>query len=296
MVRSRLSLNPTGWWKTGLGSRMAKLERFRMKKSIECGRARVANTEGVSWRWASASVTGTSHISRGSALQDAYKIQTVSKSCLLAFVSDGAGSANLSRYGAWLNCRLLSCRIREFVQVKQELPTEEKLRDWFDELRDKIATIATRKNIVPGQFAATFAGVIACGDRVLTFSVGDSGAVGRRRGEWEVLCVPETGEYASTTYFVTDDPQPALHVRLHENEYDAFALFSDGVGDIALASNGTKAHAPFFVPMIAPIDAAVDEGRLTELSNKLRRYLASPAVCARTDDDKTLILVSRAHY
>lgn len=48
----------------------------------------------------------------------------------------------------------------------------------------------------------------------------------------------------------------------------------------------------FFDPMIRPIDHVEGEGRLVELSGALARYLDSPALCERTDDDKTLVLVS----
>ena len=44
--------------------------------------------------------------------------------------------------------------------------------------------------------------------------------------------------------------------------------------------------------MMRPIDAAAGEGRLVVLSAKLANYLAGPSVCERTDDDKTLILIS----
>jgi hypothetical protein len=45
--------------------------------------------------------------------------------------------------------------------------------------------------------------------------------------------------------------------------------------------------------MIRPIDVASGEGRLVELSSKLATYLAGPPVCDRSDDDKTLVLISR---
>ena len=44
--------------------------------------------------------------------------------------------------------------------------------------------------------------------------------------------------------------------------------------------------------MLRPVDAASGVGRLVDLSVKLATYLASPSVCERTDDDKTLILIS----
>lgn len=180
------------------------------------------------------------------------------------------------------------------MRENQELPTNEEFGNWIDELRDRISAIATRRETTPRQFAATLATIIVAQNEVVTLHVGDSAVVGRKSGEWEVLCWPENGEYASTTYFVTDDPEPRLNIARHPREHDAFALFSDGVGDLALSYLEQAAHARFFDPMFRPVDAASGEGRLAELSAKLATYLAGPAVCKRTDDDKTLILISEA--
>lgn len=247
----------------------------------------------MAWRWASASVIGTSHIQNGDRLQDAYAVSEMGNGCIFAVVSDGAGSAKFGAYGAWLTCRFLSVRFREWVREDPNLPTDEELADWIDELRDRISAIATRRGTVPRQFAATLAAIIVTPDEAVTLHVGDSAVVGRKGGEWDVLCWPENGEYASSTYFVTDDPEPRLNIVRHPREHDAFALFSDGVGDLALTHLEQAAHPPFFDPMFRPIDAVSGKGRVVELSAKLATYLAGPSVCERTDDDKTLILISR---
>lgn len=212
----------------------------------------------------------------------------------MAIVSDGAGSAEFGAYGAWLTCRFLSVRVREWVRRNPNLPTNEELAGWIDELRDRISAIATRKESTPRQFAATLAAIFVAQNEVVTLHVGDSAVVGRKEKEWEVLCWPENGEYASSTYFVTDDPKPRLNIARCPREHDAFALFSDGVGDLALSHMEKTAHARFFDPMFRPVDAASGKGRLVELSAKLATYLAGPSVCERTDDDKTLILISEA--
>lgn len=246
----------------------------------------------MAWRWASASVIGTSHIQNGDRLQDAYAVSELRNGCIFAVVSDGAGSAKFGAFGAWLICRFLSVRFREWVHENPELPTDEDLSDWIDELRDRISAIAARRGTVPRQFAATLAAIVVAPDEAVTLHIGDSAIVGRKGGDWDVLCWPENGEYASSTYFVTDDPEPRLNIIRHPREHDAFALFSDGVGDLALSHLERAAHTRFFDPMIRPVDVASGEGRLVELSAKLATYLAGPSVCDRSDDDKTLILIS----
>lgn len=246
----------------------------------------------MAWRWAAASEIGTSHIRSGDRLQDAYAVSSMGENCIFAVVSDGAGSAKHSAYGAWLVCRFLTVRFREWLHENSELPNDELLCDWIDQLRDRITYIAERRESTPRQFAATLAAVLIAPGETLTLHIGDSAIVGRRGTDWDVLCWPENGEYASTTYFVTDTPEPRLNIARQPREHDAFALFSDGVGDLGLSHLEQTASPRFFEPMLRPVDDSPSAGRLRELSAKLRAYLAGPSICDRTDDDKTLILIS----
>lgn len=248
----------------------------------------------MGWRWAAASEIGTSHIRFGDRLQDAYAVSPIGAGRVFAIVSDGAGSAEHAAYGAWIVCRTLTVRFREWSSVNEDLPTDETLCEWLGALRDRIGTLAERRGSTPRQFAATLAAILVSSDEILALQIGDSAIVGRRGVEWDVICWPENGEYASSTYFVTDDPTPRLNIIRQRREHDAFAIFSDGVGDLSLVHRERRAHPGFFDPMMQPVDASPEIGRLSELSMKLRAWLASPAVCERTDDDKTIILLSGA--
>lgn len=245
----------------------------------------------MTWRWAAASQIGTSHIHTGGRLEDAYAVSHVANDCIFAVVSDGAGSAKFGVYGAWLVCRTLKVHFRDWMRDNSGLPSDELLAEWIDGLRDRISTIADRRESIPRQFAATLAALLITPDEILTLHIGDSAIVGRRGSHWDVLCWPENGEYAATTYFVTDDPEPRLNISRQPREHDAFALFSDGVGDLALSQSEQAAHLKFFAPMMRPVESATESGRIPDLSSKLKSYLAGPAVCERTDDDKTLVLI-----
>lgn len=246
----------------------------------------------MDWRWAAASEVGTSHIQNGDRLQDAYAVSVMRGDSIFAVVSDGAGSAEFGAFGAWLVCRTLKVLFRDWFRDNADLPSDELLADWIDEVRDRIAAVAESRDRKPRQFASTLAAVVSTPDETLTLHIGDSAVVGRRAEDWDVLCWPENGEYASTTYFVTDDPEPRLSIARCAREHDAFALFSDGIGDLALSHQDQTASPQFFNPMLRPVDAAPGTGRLPELSAKLGTYLAGQAICERTDDDKTLILIS----
>ncbi len=215
------------------------------------------------------------------------------KGAVFAIVSDGAGSAEFGAYGAWLVCRTLKVQFREWLGKHDGFPDDKEVVDWIDGLRDRIWKLAEERRSERKKYAATLASLLIADGEILTLQIGDSAVVGRRGADWETICRPENGEYVSTTYFVTDDPAPRLKITRQPSNHNAFALFSDGVGELALSSADHDAHPRFFGPMMRPIDDSRGSGRLRTLSEQLRSYLAGPAVCSRTDDDKTLVLLSR---
>ena len=252
--------------------------------------------EEVRWRWATASQIGTSHVKLGTRKQDAFAcfIAGGATRPICAIVCDGAGSAELGGEGASLVCRTLSVALRSHFRTSLELPSDETVWGWLDLARDTLAIAAERQSAQRRAFASTLVLLVAGADELLIAHVGDGAVVARERtGTWQALSCPENGEYASTTYFVTDEPAPRLRISRFAGDYDAFALFSDGIEGLALDLQAMTPHEPFFRTMLNPLDALQPSGKSKELSAALTGFLASPRVCERTDDDKTLVLISR---
>lgn len=135
--------------------------------------------------------------------------------------------------------------------------------------------------------------LIVAGDDALTAHVGDGSVVGRDDADgWTTLSAPENGEYASMTCFLTDHPAPHLRIARFAGAYTAFAVFSDGIEHLALDYRTCEPHLPFFRTMISPLDGSDEPGRSVPLSAALAKFLRSPRVCEKTDDDKTLLLIS----
>jgi len=248
----------------------------------------------MSWRWAAASKIGTSHVKQGTRKQDAYACFEPAPATLCAIVCDGAGSAQFGGQGASVICRSLITGLREHFRQGRELPSDELIWSLIDQARDMLSAAAEKRYLSRRAFASTLLLAIASKAEALTVHVGDGAIVARdSQGCWRALSWPENGEYASTTYFLTDDPSPRARIVRWVEKFDAFAVFSDGIEDLALDQKAQTAHEPFFRSMSKPLDTSTETGRSVGLSRALTDFLGSERVCERTDDDKTLILASR---
>ena len=143
------------------------------------------------------------------------------------------------------------------------------------------------------EFSCTLLVALVDGASAAFFQIGDGAIVYRGAdGGYVPALWPQSGEYANCTFFVTDDTaadrvQAAWAESVHE-----VALLTDGLQALALRFDRREAHAPFFEPMFARLRR--DQGATAErLDRELRAFLDSPAVNQRTDDDKTLVLLTR---
>jgi hypothetical protein len=252
------------------------------------------------WCWVGACSTGSSHVRAGLGCDDraaCLEFLDANRSALVAVVSDGAGSAHYGSLGSRAVVRQFIDAAFDFLRSSRPLSEidEEVGRAWMDGIRDKIFIIAERISASPRDLAATLVGVVAAKDHVVICHVGDGACAIRNADdqEWQVPSWPSHGEYASTTYFVTDDPHPNLRVSHADGTFSDVAIFSDGLERLALDFARQVAFKPFFDSMLKPL-SGLTPGRDRNLSIGLRRFLDSPLVTDRTDDDKSLIIARRA--
>lgn len=249
------------------------------------------------WRWAAASKIGTAHIKLGTRKQDTLYcfLAKSDPPIACAIVSDGAGSARFGGEGAAIVCRTLSVSIREYFRQTDSMPDEPAFWSWVDNIRDRLSFAAKKRDVSRQAFASTLIVLIASEASCVVAHIGDGAVVARdKSGSWKTLSRPENGEYASTTYFVTQDSHPKMRLSLHEDSFDAFAVFTDGIECIALDAQTSDPFVGFFNPMLSPLDRSAAFGNDRTLSQKLGEYLLSAGICERTDDDKSLILISSA--
>ncbi len=246
------------------------------------------------WTWAAASCKGTSHAQDSSRRQDAIACCTASHCAhFIAVLCDGAGSASMGGEGASLVARVISVQARKHFAANTTGPDDETLLTWIDEAREAIYYAANKRQLAPRDFASTLICVLSNGRDTTVAHIGDGCAVAKEAesGEWHALTWPAHGEYASTTYFVTDD-QPRIAIQRRSTAISALVAFTDGLERLALDFAAIKPHVPFFEGVLGPVLQSSVMGRDAKLSHQLARYLDSPAVNARTDDDKTLLVAA----
>lgn len=249
----------------------------------------------MSWKVAASSVTGSSHANRGECGQDfcrAGSLRIADSEYFIGLVADGAGSSSDGGRGAEIACDSLHASILDTLRQDSSISsiTDDMIRAWVTAARDAISAEAQGKGQRIRDYACTLLGAVAGDSHALFFQIGDGAIVIRVEGTYETVFWPEQGEYANTTFFLTDETyQDNLGIRHLETSPDEIALFTDGIQNLALSFAQKQAHAGFFQPLFAALwnDPAT---AFSDFAGQLRRFLLRDDVSARSDDDKTLVL------
>lgn len=254
---------------------------------------------GVDWEWVSASAFGTSHLRTGRGCDDSGAcifVEGEHESALVVVCSDGAGSAQQSAVGSRIAVRAFCRNVRNFLRSGGAVRgiSRDTASDWLDDIRGRIEVVSQSFGLSRREFAATLVGCVVGEAEAKVLHVGDGAAVHRlaNTDEWAVSSWPSHGEYASTTYFVTDDPEPTFNLSEITGSVSELSVFTDGIEHLVLNFSTKRAFGPFFDQMFSGFNPE-GTGRNRRLSHHLRNYLTSPILCEKTDDDKTLLLARR---
>lgn len=246
------------------------------------------------WKAAGASVTGSSHTLRGEGGQDCCRagaVQIGETDYFIGLAADGAGSTALGGRGAEIVCHTLWDRITDSVREDNRLAgiTDETVRSWVDAARGGIVAEAAEKKSRLREYACTVLGAVAGDGRAIFFQIGDGAIVTGPGPAYRTIFWPEQGEYANTTFFITDEAyRENLKILLAEAP-DEIALFTDGLQNLVLSFAERKAHAGFFSPLFTALKAGPGDG-IGSFAARLPPFLLRPDISARSDDDRTLVL------
>lgn len=247
------------------------------------------------WRYVQSINTGLSHQVSKLPCQDAAICRTVSQEIFLGVVSDGAGSACRGQVGSQLLTELILKNLEEHFSYGKEIAdiSKNSIEEWVQQALREIDTLAIEEGLSRRDYACTLLGAAVTPRGGLFFQIGDGAIVISSNKSYSYIFWPMQGEYANSTYFVTDlNYLEQLEFEIRNETIEDLALFTDGLQRLVLNFQERKVHEPFFAPMFLRLSQEPNHGLSEILSQSLARFLDSEDVCKRTEDDKTLILAT----
>jgi serine/threonine protein phosphatase PrpC len=246
------------------------------------------------WRVVSAVAAGTSHERLDLPCQDAVAYQA-DEQYLLVALSDGAGTAERSQYGAQT---AVQAALDSLAAAVDATSTEEQA-GWQDTLyaafaaaRSAVESLAEIEEQPLRDYAATLILVVATADRLVVAQLGDGAVVaGESPDKLFLVNLAQRGEYANETFFLTqEDALEQVQVSVVEKAVNLLAVMSDGLTRLAMQLPAQEPYLPFFQPLFSFAAHAHEE---EQAAGHLLEFLSSERVCDRTDDDKSLVLAVR---
>ena len=265
-----------------------------------------------------ASIRGRSHIRNGSFREDDVEARFFLEGKAVAIVvSDGAGSAPLSRRGS---CIVTAVGIKCLIELGQKLVNDPEVlkgrtQSAIDGFADAVRSIRSqiefeaecikeqRPDFLAKEMYATFLAALVLptdsGQVLLTYSAGDGaiglGLAGDASG---IKCSPDHGQSAGQTLFVlnkgADDAEKRLVFTSLPASY-ALLLMSDGVSDPRFLE-GSEMKPEFWNQLSDELKPLVREEPLNHDAERVESYKDRGALCAWLDsyekshhDDRTIL-------
>ncbi|HZW18384.1 MAG TPA: PP2C family serine/threonine-protein phosphatase [Luteimonas sp.] len=242
----------------------------------------------MAWRIFAASAKGSSHVAAGLPCQDASAFARHGE-WLIAVVCDGAGSAASSHVGSsrisHATVQALTAR-GELLASADHADIEKLVTDVLTETREALAEHARIARTELSAYAATVVGVVMGPEHGWFFHVGDGIGVARH-DDGITLSLPENGEYANETFFLTGHDWLA-HLRISPIEKPARSvlLMSDGAMPFVMA----KGNQALFAPFVEPVERFLAQADEATGTQALAATLDDPRTHGITSDDKTLLI------
>lgn len=242
-----------------------------------------------SYRTSCAQFTGRSHVHSGAPCQD-YVAARAQRDFACVALADGAGSKAHSEYGARAVVkavtRVLADRFEELWSLPAYQATEIVLQHCLQALERE----TFRQRCSLSDLASTLLFVAHSKGRYLAGHLGDGCIIHQQEdGQIVVLSHPENGEYANTTFFVTDASAHS-RLRLYRDECGqgaGFVVMSDGTAE-SLYRRSDRAPASNAIRQILSWSRTATASEMRDvLSRNLEHSFA-----ARTTDDCSIGVLS----
>ena len=160
----------------------------------------------------------------------------------------------------------------------------------------KITSLAVEEGNQVRDYACTLLGAVVGQSGAAYLQIGDGAIVvtGEEVGDYGWIFWPQHGEYANTTNFLTEERAAETLEFEIGPAVNEVAVFTDGIERLVLDFSSNAVHSPFFRPIFKWL-ATTEPTDEQQPSEALITYLGSDHVNKRTDDDKTLVIATRAN-
>ncbi len=257
-----------------------------------------SNTHISKWKYAYASEIGTSHIKSQIAKQDycLIKEEEINNSpYLFCAVSDGAGSAKYSDSSSKYICKLFIKQAIAYLKNNDITSLDRNIVfDWFKLFQQVILRTAKIMHIdSPREFAATLLFSVLSEKGNIFVQIGDGLIAKGDKENLDCVFLPQNGEYLNTTFFATDkNIFEQFMFKFDTSMTERLIMHTDGIELIAFDFKNKKPHFNFFNPIFAMLEDSNSIGYNKEISDFISEFLSCERVNQRTDDDKTLAVIS----
>ena len=218
-------------------------------------------------------------------------------------MSDGAGSASQSKFGSFT--AVIHAVNAAAEELAHDATLEEALKSGLEAAITAVHRMADRDQLHDvSSYHATLVLAAWTPQGVAAIQVGDGAAIVTTPDGPKMLTIPQQGEYANETYFITM-PQASDIAFFNQTESaDGLAIFTDGLQSQSVDFAHKRPYAEFIT---GAINAATPEGvqptadirsnswspNPTASDLLLQDWLCSQQVAQHNIDDTTLIVASR---
>lgn len=249
------------------------------------------------WIVTRGSVTGTSHTSQGEEKQDSIAVVEDIHGNVSFCLSDGAGSSKNSKFSSSITSQFMAQELSKLPSMIEERGTGSWINDYIIQciinlraaLYEKFDTYDLRDyhcTLVSGIFFKNTCLVAHIGDGAVL-----SGTVSLDNNECLLneklyFSEPENGEYKNETYFLTE-PNWLKHLRIKVVPNVSW-LIAGTDGGIDLLSVGDRLQDQLVLEILTDLIDCPS----SERNQNLERIMSSDKADEKTNDDKTLIIIT----
>lgn len=240
------------------------------------------------WKTLNYEVIGKSHIKAKKVCQD--KTFTYKENgAIVSALADGAGSYEYSDIGAIIACKSICKFIGDnFDELISISNANEVITKIVNHVVADIEKKADEMQCDKDKLSSTLLCVAIKNSDVIVFHVGDGLIAGLKNGELKTLTMPDNGEFANATYFITS-PRAFEKARLLKGKtsgFQGFALMSDG-SSASLYNKKLQKPAFAIAKLIIGLQYTFSNAYLETV-----KYLMDYEIHERTTDDCSIALIA----